>query len=297
MMESNLSLFIKYLAEEKAMASNSLLAYGRDVNDFIIFLSEKGISDLDDVTKTEVISFLLALKNHGKSAATVNRKLASLRSFFYYIKSRKGLAIDPTEGIKSPKIERKKLEYLTVEQIERLLTKPDDSIKGRRDRALLEVLYASGMRVSEAAAADLSNINLRIGFITTDGEHGKARAIPLGRPARAALEAYIYESRPMLLNHEGPETQALFLNYNGDRLTRQGIWKIIKLNAKAADIDAEITPKTLRNSFAVHMIQNGADLMTLKELMGHEDLTATQVYLSFSKNRIKDVYDHAHPRA
>ncbi|MDI9494200.1 MAG: tyrosine recombinase [Bacillota bacterium] len=296
-MNSYLSEFTEYLAEKKALARNSLLAYERDVRGFYAFLQEKGITDFRDVTKTEVVAYLLALKNQDKSAATVNRKLASLRAFFQYLESYKGFAQDPTEGIKSPKIERKKLEYLTVEEVEKLLAQPDDSVKGRRDRALLEVLYASGMRVSEVAAIDLPNINLRIGFIMTGQLSGKPRIIPLGRPARAALETYIYEARPVLLRNRESEEQALFVNYNGERLTRQGIWKIIKENAKAVNLETKITPKTLRNSFAVHMIQNGADLKTLQELLGHEDLTATQVYLSFSKNRIKDVYDNTHPRA
>ncbi len=296
-MESCLAEFRGYLAEKKSLAKNSLLAYGRDVQDFHVFLQEKDITNVRDVTKTEIVSYLLSLKNQGKSSATINRKLASLRAFFQYLKSDKGFSQDPTEGIRSPKIERRKLEYLTVEEVEKLLTIPDDSVKGRRDKALLEVLYASGMRVSEIAGADLSNINLRIGFIMIEEDFGKARVIPLGRPARAALESYIYESRPSLLRNKEHETQALFLNYNGERLTRQGIWKIIKENAKAANIDMKITPQTLRNSFAVHMMQNGADLKTLQELLGHEDLTATQIYLSFSKNRIKDVYDNTHPRA
>ena len=296
-MESCLAEFRGYLAEKKSLAKNSLLAYGRDVQDFHVFLQEKDITNIRDVTKTEIVSYLLSLKNQGKSSATINRKLASLRAFFQYLKSDKGFSQDPTEGIRSPKIERRKLEYLTVEEVEKLLTTPDDSVKGWRDKALLEVLYASGMRVSEIAGADLSNINLRIGFIMIEEDFGKARVIPLGRPARAALESYIYESRPSLLRNKEHETQALFLNYNSERLTRQGIWKIIKENAKAANIDMKITPQTLRNSFAVHMMQNGADLKTLQELLGHEDLTATQIYLSFSKNRIKDVYDNTHPRA
>jgi len=153
------------------------------------------------------------------------------------------------------------------------------------------------MRVSEIAGANLADINLRIGFIMSGGEHGKARIIPLGRPARAALETYFYEGRPKLIRDDDNDCQALFVNYNGERLTRQGIWKLIKGYAKGADIEHKLTPQTLRNSFAVHMIQNGADLKSVQELLGHEDMTATQIYLSVSKNRIKDVYDRTHPRA
>ncbi len=296
-MQSYLLEFTEYLESEKAMSRNSMLAYGRDIKDFLSFLVGKKIADPCEVTETEIIAYLFSQKANGRSAATVNRKLVSLRTYYCYLNMYKNMNGDPTRGIKPPKIERKKMEYLTIDEIEQLLSNPDESIKGCRDKALLEVLYASGMRVSEVSATDLSNINLRIGFITVDGEAGKARVIPLGRPSRAALEVYIYEARPRLLREGKPDTEALFLNYNGDRITRQGIWKIIKENAKSANIETQITPRTLRNSFAIHMIQNGADLKTLQELLGHEDMTATQVYLSFSKNRIKDVYDIAHPRA
>jgi integrase/recombinase XerD len=296
-MQSYLENFTQYLAEEKTLAENSILAYSRDINEFHIFLANKNINNPCDVTETEIIAFLFHLKSQGKSSSTVNRKLASLRVYYYFLGTHNNMLKDPTKGIKPPKIEKKKIEYLTVEEIEQLLSISDSSAKGLRDKALLEVLYASGMRVSEIAGTDLANINLRIGFITVNGEVGKARVIPLGRPARAALEAYIYEARPLMAKDKDKSKEALFLNYNGERLTRQGIWKVIKENAKVAGIEIKITPRALRNSFAIHMIQNGADLKTLQELLGHENMTATQIYLSFSKNRIKDVYDIAHPRA
>ena len=160
----------------------------------------------------------------------------------------------------------------------------------------MEVLYATGVRVSELVEMDMDDVNLRMGFITCTGEHGKARIIPLGRPARAAIETYIYDERDKLLRGK-KDHKALFLNYYGERLTRQALWKILKAYAVNAGIDKKLTPQTLRNSFAVHMVQNGADLKSLQELLGHEDLSATQIYLSVSKNRIKDVYDKAHPRA
>lgn len=296
-MESYLSGFKVYLKEKRELADNSVLAYGGDVNDFRTFLVDKNITSPVEVSNTEVISYLFSLRNQGKSTATVNRKLASLRIFFNYLILCNKISDNPAEGIKSPKAKRKEMEFLTVEETEKLLANPDDTMKGKRDRALLELLYASGMRVSEAAGTNISDVNLRIGFIMVDEKIGKARAIPLGRPARAALEDYIYEGRPMFLGSDEADAQALFLNYAGGRLTRQGIWKVIKENARSSGIKMKITPQTLRNSFAIHMIQNGADLKTLQELLGHEDVSATQVYLGFSKNRIKDVYDNAHPRA
>ena len=203
---------------------------------------------------------------------------------------------NPTTAIRSPRIDRKNLEYLTIEEVDRLLSVPDDSIKGIRDRAILELLYATGIRVSELIDADVSDINLRMGFITCAGEKSKPRIVPLGRPARAALENYIYDGRSALIKGNKDET-ALFVNYYGKRITRQGLWKLLKEYGVKAGLDHKLTPNIIRNSFAVHMLQNGADLKSLQELMGHEDISATQVYLSVTKNRIKDVYDKSHPRA
>ena len=165
-----------------------------------------------------------------------------------------------------------------------------------RDRAILEVLYATGIRVIELIDANVEDINLRMGFITCAGEHSKARIVPLGRPARAALETYIYDVRDILLK-ENRDEKALFVNYFGKRITRQGLWKVLKEYGEKVGIDKKLTPNIIRNSFAVHMLQNGADLKSLQELMGHEDISATQAYLAVTKNRIKDVYDKSHPRA
>ncbi|WP_027399277.1 site-specific tyrosine recombinase [Anaerovorax odorimutans] len=295
-MNNYINEFIQYSKKEKHLAENSLQAYKRDLVEFLNIMDEKQIFDLRDVKNTAVVAYLLKLKNDGKSAATVNRKIASLRSFYNFMLMQKHMSENPTNNIKSPKIERKTIEYLSFEEIDRLLAQPDKSVKGVRDRAILELLYATGIRVSEIIYTNVEDINLRMGFVTCTGEHGKARIIPMGRPARAALEEYIYETRAKLLKNENSEEKALLLNYYGERMTRQGLWKLLKDYAKIAGID-KLTPQTLRNSFAVHMIQNGADLKSLQELLGHEDLAATQIYLSVSKNRIKDVYDKSHPRA
>jgi len=297
MMEFYLERYFTYLEQEKKMAKNTLEAYKRDTLDFSKILSEKGIGSMKDVTNTEVVSYMFKLKNEGKSAATLNRKIASLRAFYNYMQDKDFIKENPTNDIKSPKIERKELEYLTIMEVERLLSMPNDTLRGQRDKALLEILYATGIRVSEIIDANTEDINIRMGFITCNGEHSKARIIPMGRPARAAVEEYIYEVRPKLLKNNKEEENALFVNYAGGRMTRQGLWKIIIEYANKAGIQNKITPQILRNSFAVHMIQNGADLKSLQELLGHEDITATQVYLSVTKNRIKDVYDRTHPRA
>lgn len=291
-----LEQYFTYLKNEKKMAKNTLEAYRRDVLEFEEFEARRGITDLRQSQGTEVVAFLLNLKNAGKSAATVNRKLASVRSFYNYLQAKEEIHENPAHNIKSPKIERKTLEYLTMEETELLLSLPDKTLRGIRDQALLELLYATGIRVSELIELDVADLNLRMGFITCAGEQSKARIIPIGRPARAALEVYIYEARDKLLK-EGSEETALFVNYLGQRITRQGLWKILKEYGRKAGLEEKITPNIIRNSFAVHMLQNGADLKSLQELLGHEDLTATQIYLTVTKNHIKDVYDKTHPRA
>ena len=288
--------FVEYLQKERKMSENTLEAYSRDVMEFVAFEGSRGMSDILETSSTEVVAFLHSLKISGKSAATVNRKLASVRAFFNYLIEAGLIKDNPTANIKSPRIEKKKIEYLEIAEVEKLLAMPDSSVKGIRDRAILEVLYATGIRVSELIEANVEDINLRMGFITCAGEHSNLRIVPLGRPARAALEDYIYDGRKKLIKDNTGE-KALFVNYNGKRITRQGLWKILKEYGEKAGIDHKLTPNLIRTSFAVHMLQNGADLKTLQELMGHEDITATQAYLSVTKNRIKDVYDKSHPRA
>ena len=206
---------------------------------------------------------------------------------------------DPTEEIKSPKIARKDIDYLIYEDVIKLLEEPDNSIKGKRDRALFEVLYATGVRVSEIIEMKLSDVNLRMGFVSCSGTHGRARIVPMGVPAREALQDYIEHSRNIMLKNAEPDDPngMLFVNYLGEPMTRQGFWKILKQYADKAGIEEKLTPQTLRNSFAMHMVQNGIDIKSLQELMGHEDISATQVYFGETKNRIKDVYDRCHPRA
>lgn len=291
-----LEQYFSYLKNEKKMAQNTLAAYRRDVLEFEEFEEQRGIMDLRQSQGTEVVAFLLSLKNGGKSAATVNRKLASVRSLYTYLQAKGEVHENPTHNIKSPKIERKTLEYLTMEEMGLLLSLPDKTMRGIRDQALLELLYATGIRVSEVIDLDVEDLNLRMGFITCAGDQSKARIIPIGRPARAALEVYIYEARDRLLKKGSGET-ALFVNYLGQRITRQGLWKILKEYGRKAGLAEKITPNIIRNSFAVHMLQNGADLKSLQELLGHEDLAATQIYLTVTKNHIKDVYDKTHPRA
>jgi integrase/recombinase XerD len=287
----------EYLLKERQITRNSLEAYIRDLREFSTFLENRGLLSIPDITNTEIVAFLLHLKSIGRSTATSNRKIASLRGFFSFLQEKGVVVSNPCLHIKSPRVERKEIEYLTLEEVDQLLRLPDPTVKGIRDRALLELLYATGIRVSEVLEANVEDLNLRVGFITCTGEFGKARIVPIGRPARAALEEYLYDARNKLLRSRKNTESALFVNYNGERITRQGIWKMLKDYGKKAGIEKAITPQILRNSFAAHMVQNGADLKSLQELLGHEDVTATQVYLSVTKNRIKEVYDKTHPRA
>ncbi len=287
----------EYMEKVKGMARNSTEAYLRDIREFQAFLDQRGSLSPEDISNTEIVAFVLHLKNLGRSTATSNRKVASLRGFFSFLQEQGRISANPCLHIKSPRVERKEIEYLTLGEVDRLLMLPDTTVKGIRDKALLELLYATGIRVSEVLEANVEDLNLRVGFITCTGEFGKARIVPIGRPARAALEEYLYDARPKLLRSKKNSEKSLFVNYNGERITRQGIWKMLKDYGVKAGIDKAITPQILRNSFAAHMVQNGADLKSLQELLGHEDVTATQVYLTVTKNRIKEVYDKTHPRA
>lgn len=288
--------FIKYLNEEKKVAANTLQAYGRDIGHFGDFLKSRGVADALNATNADVVSYLMTLKSQGKSKSTVNRKLASLRIYYTFLQKKLQIEVNPTENIKSPKIEKKAMEFLKPQEIESLMELPDDSEKGIRDRALLELLYATGIRAGEIINMDLADLNLRMGFVTCAGENMHARIIPVGRMAREALERYLERSRNCLVRNNEAERH-LFVNYQGKQITRQGLWKILKEYGNMGEFNCNLTPQVLRNSFAIHMLQNGADIKSLQELMGHEDISATQAYLVFTKNRIKDVYDNSHPRA
>ena len=290
--------FEKYLSINRKMSENTIEAYGRDIDAYARFLATRG-KGLDEATNTDVVAYLMDLKSSGKSRSTVNRKLASLRIFYKFMISSGRLTEDPTEEIRSPKIARKDIDYISYEDVLKLLEMPDDSIKGKRDRALFEVLYATGVRVSEIIEMRLADVNLRMGFVSCSGTHGRARIVPMGIPAKEALTDYLEHSRSIMLKDQDPDdpSSMLFVNYLGEPMTRQGFWKILKQYGEKAGIEEKLTPQTLRNSFAMHMVQNGIDIKSLQELMGHEDISATQVYFGEQKNRIKDVYDRCHPRA
>ena len=288
--------FEDYMLKEKGSAKSTLSAYISDIREFTDFLEERG-KQPEKATKADASAFVLKLSEAGKSSATINRKLASLRGFYNYLVQIAAVKENPTQGIKSSKVARKEPEFLTVEEVETLLDIKDDTPAGIRDKAMLELMYATGIRASEVCAANIGDIDLRIGFISVRSS-GKTRMVPIGRPARAALRAYLMTARKELIKEGKDDDHALFLSYMGERLTRQGVWKILKYRAGIAGLeDSRISPQILRNSFAAHMIQNGADIKTLQDILGNEDIMAMRLYLTLTKNRIMDVYDKAFPRA
>lgn len=287
--------YTSFMTNVRHKSMNTVESYKRDVTQYITYLNESGIQDATLATKTTVLSYLLALQKKGKATSTVSRTLASLRSFYLFMMQNGRVSSNPTSNLEAPHVEKKAPQILAGDEVERLLEQPDTSDnKGVRDKAMLELLYATGIRVSELINLDITDINISMSFIRCRGGK-KERIIPMGKKAKEALENYIKNARGYMLKNKN-ET-ALFVNCNGMRLSRQGFWKLIKHYRSAAGIQAEITPHTLRHSFAAHLLENGADLHSIQEMMGHADISSTQVYSRMMNSKLKDVYAKAHPRA
>ena len=283
----------KYLTVDRCAPVNTVSSYIRDIKKFADFLETGGWCDFSVVSGDDVRVFVTQLEESGLSPATVSRCVASLKAFFSRMISENLILTNPAEGISSANTEKRPPRILTGEEIKRLLEQPDDKdLKGSRDKAILETLYATGIRVSELIALDESDVNLCTGLITC--RNGKERIIPIYAAAVSAIDHYLSFGRPMLAL---ADECALFVNTKGARMSRQGCWKIIKSYAENARIEADITPQMLRNSFAAHLLENGADLRSLQEMLGHADISSTQVYARAVKNHLKDVYRKAHPRA
>ncbi|WP_230400098.1 site-specific tyrosine recombinase XerD [Novisyntrophococcus fermenticellae] len=286
--------FIQYLHNVKKMSQNTEVSYERDLKKMRIWLNEQGIDSADQVTRTNLNSYMLYLEREHLSPATVSRSVASIRAFFQFQVKEHKLSEDPSEGLKPPKVEKKLPEILTVQEVDLLLAQPDDRTpKGIRDKAMLELLYATGIRVSELIHLKLSDVNMQLGYITCK-DHEKDRIVPFGSTARRALERYIKEARGGLLGAQ--DAGWLFVNCSGKSMSRQGFWKVLKGYASQAGIMADITPHTLRHSFATHLLQNGADLKSVQEMLGHSDISTTQMYLNMGIYKMRDVYNRAHPR-
>lgn len=287
--------YTSFMTDIRHKSLNTVESYKRDVTQYISYLDGTGVTDISSTTKTTVLSYLLYLQKEGRASSTVSRTLASLRSYYLFMMQNGVVKSNPTSNLEAPHVEKKIPKILSGEEVELLLEQPKNcDNKGIRDKAMLELLYATGIRVSELINLDVSDVNVPMSFIRCKGGK-KERIIPMGHQAKDALENYINNVRKYMVKDEN-ET-ALFVNCGGARLSRQGFWKLIKYYQHIAGIETDITPHTLRHSFAAHLLENGADLHSIQEMMGHADISSTQVYSRMMNSKIKDVYAKAHPRA
>ena len=292
-MEQMIEAYITYLRDSKHSSQNTIESYNRDLRKMQEYFRENGIQEVDEITATSLGSYVLYLEKSGMSSATVSRSIASIRSFFVFLLGRGMVKGNPTEQLKPPKVEKKSPDVLTVDEVKLLLQQPvGDTPKIIRDRAMLSLLYATGLRVTELIRLTVDNLNLPMNYIEcSDGS--KYRIIPIDEDTRGILETYIRDVRPEMVK----KGKYLFANIKGEPMSRQGFWKIIKYYAKKANIDKDITPHMIRHSFASHMVNNGADLHAVQEMLGHSDISTTQIYLKQRPVKLKEVYDQAHPRA
>ena len=284
-----------YLSKVKQSSANTIASYMRDIRQYAQWLRREEAVDVVEAGQNNIADYLTYLKNDGRSVATVSRSLASLKNFYSYIVSTGFLERTPVVDIHVERGEKKLPQILSGREIELLLSQPVCmDAKGFRDKAMLEVMYATGIRVTELIDLDIDDVNLELGTIRCAGTR-KSRSIPLYPAALRALRAYISDIRQGML--AAPGEPALFVNINGQRMSRQGFWKILKYYQSSAHIEKEITPHTLRHSFAVHLLENGADVGSLQELMGHSDISSTQMYTQMVNQKLKSVYEKCHPKA
>ncbi|WP_066257380.1 site-specific tyrosine recombinase XerD [Neobacillus drentensis] len=295
-MDEQLKAFLNYLFIEKGSAQNTIMAYERDLQSYLRYLKNiESVLSLNDVQRVHIVHFLRFLKEQGKSSKTLARHIASVRAFHQFLLRAKATDQDPSVQIETPRLERSLPNVLSLQEVETLMETPKlEDHFGIRDKAMLELLYATGIRVSELIGLEIDNVQLTMGFVRCNGN--KERIIPIGRAAADAIKQYLDYGRPLFISMK-QQDNALFLNHQGKRLTRQGFWKILKKLAKEAAIEKELTPHTLRHSFATHLLENGADLRAVQEMLGHSDISTTQIYTQVSKTKIKDVYSKFHPRA
>ena len=285
-----------YLREERHAPYNTVNSYMRDIRQLSGYLSAHTAHGLADAEKQDLLSYMAWARGEGKSTATLARQIASARSFYGYLSDRGFIRSNPSLGLIPEKVVPKPPQILSSREVELLLQQPECvDPKGYRDRAMLELLYATGLRVSELIGLDVGDINLAAGVLTCRGRDGKVRNIPLYAAAVRVLSEYIEFIRPRMI--ATPEENALFVNVNGTRISRQGFWKLLKAYQEKAGIEKEITPHTLRHSFAAHLLENGADIRSIQELMGHAAISSTQIYSQLVDKRLKDVYSKSHPRA
>ncbi|MBR3512131.1 MAG: site-specific tyrosine recombinase XerD [Clostridia bacterium] len=293
-MDKQIKLFLDFLENDKKLSLNTLQSYKRDILEYKDYINENGLNYLK-ISDEDITDYLSSMKKANKKTSTISRNLATVRSFYQFLVKTKKIKKDPTIGVKSPKVEKKAPSILSSKEVELLLDQPKAvDLKGIRDKAMLEFAYATGMRVTEIISLNVSDVNLEESYVICNSGY-KKRTIPLGSISLKALQEYVEKARPILIKND--DTVALFVNINGKRLTRQGFWKIVKYYKEQAHIDKDITPHVLRHSFATHLLQNGAELKAIQSMLGHSDISSTQVYMQFQDDNLKDIYKKAHPRA
>ena len=294
-MEGNIRAFVSYLGKERSASYNTQISYERDLKKLKEYLERQGIMDIKKVSETSLNSYVLFLEKEGKAASTVSRYIASFKGFFEYCLRQGLITTDPAERLKPPKVEKKFPQILTITETQKLMDGPDmQSSKGIRDKAMLELLYATGIRVSELISLKLTDMNLSMEYVICH-EKSKDRIIPFGSSAKEALEIYLEKTREQMLDNL--ESEYLFVNCSGKPMSRQGFWKLIKQYADKAGIEKEITPHTFRHSFAAHLLENGADVQSVQKMMGHADVSTTQMYVEMQAGNVRDVYKKFHPRS
>ena len=293
-MDAQIEKFAGYLQNVKKMSKNTELSYTRDLKKMQNFFQNNGVKDITKINGTSLNSYILFLEHEHFAPTTISRSVASMKAFFHYLYKNGEITEDISELLKPPKVEKKLPGILSQEEVVRLLAQPDVSCpKGLRDKAMLELLYATGIRVTELISLKLSNINLNMNYISC-GEEAKERVIPFGEQAKKVLTAYLLQARDGMIGQE--DVEEVFVNCSGKPMSRQGFWKLLKQYATKAGIESEITPHTLRHSFAAHLVENGADLKAVQEMMGHSDIASTLLYKNAYQQKLQQVYAKAHPR-
>ncbi|MCH5276040.1 MAG: site-specific tyrosine recombinase XerD [Lachnospiraceae bacterium] len=293
-MEREIETFITYLHNVKKKSENTIMSYRRDLYKLKGFLEELDVKKVQNISQTNLNSYVLYLEKNHFAPATISRNIASIKGFYHFLLREHLVNEDISEILKAPKLEKKLPEIMTVADVDKLLSQPaGNTPKELRDKAMLELLYATGIRVSELISLKLSDINLKMGFVVCN-DNGRERVIPFGNTARNALLAYLEHARDTMILHD--DEKYLFVNCSGKPMSRQGFWKLLKFYAAKAGITYAITPHTLRHSFAAHLVENGADLHSVQEMLGHSDISTTQIYANKTHNRIREVYTKSHPR-
>lgn len=290
--------YLMYLKIEKGLADNSIKSYQRDLLSYMEFLEKERILSWEKISRYDIVLFLKTLKEEGKSENSIVRMSSSLRQYHQFLRQENILKEDPMQYVDTPKKVNNLPKVLSMEEIEKILETPDvDNEIGLRDRAILEVMYATGLRITELVSLTMNELHLNMGFIQTIGKGNKERILPIGQEATKWMESYLKYSRPIFEKRASDTTSIVFLNARGKGLTRQGVWKNLKKIVQQTGIKQNVTPHMLRHSFATHLLENGADLRVVQELLGHSDISTTQIYTHITKARMKKVYDQYHPRA